>query len=647
MHKNLQKIINAALVGSMVINTTPAFALEELDSLTQESSSTEDINSLNNITETLSTENSEEDVITASENPKSVTGTITVRYINVLTDKVIHENVIDNVSLNVPKSVEGSVGLPEKYVLDQDSPNSYIVRVTEENLNPVVEFKCYEENNSISMNFTDGSFLRPDSSGKVKIGVGSDEFEFSGDTIENIVNNNPGGFTISNSNILDYEKEVADLLEEESTKLISKRKVTIDETDNALTNSCKIRIKVSKDDFTVLNSAHVYRYDKNGKIYYLGAGNVINYDSGSFNDITFNSSKLGNFFITETKLTSDLITTENNENKPGTEEEATSGTITVKYVNIRTGKEIEAPEVMTDIEFGKNQYVPYKYISGYSLADETAHSTTVTLTKEEPSKEVIFYYNELERKYVANVTEDTYKENEDKSGIRFYLGGSRITLNKSTIEKMRKKSPTGFDLSISNILNNEKTVSDIIDNESVELLCKKRVEISAFNNSLIDEATLEFDIDEDIVKNNTEFHVYRIGDDNVIYYLGDATVDNAIPSSPELEFTAKDLGDFFITNGLLEDTDIEIDEVVDIVDDNDNDNENDSEDNDNIDGDDEETIGSGSPSTSGGVDDEGKTDGSNKTNKLPDTSGVGAAVLGASTMLTILGSSVAIKKKNK
>ena len=41
------------------------------------------------------------------------------------------------------------------------------------------------------------------------------------------------------------------------------------------------------------------------------------------------------------------------------------------------------------------------------------------------------------------------------------------------------------------------------------------------------------------------------------------------------------------------------------------------------------------------------TAGSTNSNKLPDTSGAGATVLGASTMLTILGSSIAIKKKNK
>ena len=56
MHKNLQKIINTALVRNMIINTTPAFALEKPDSLTQGASLGEDINSLNNITEKLSIE---------------------------------------------------------------------------------------------------------------------------------------------------------------------------------------------------------------------------------------------------------------------------------------------------------------------------------------------------------------------------------------------------------------------------------------------------------------------------------------------------------------------------------------------------------------------------------------------------------------
>lgn len=602
MHKTIQKIIDITLAGSMIVSLTPTFALEESDSLNKD-------------VQLIDTQLTE-----LSESKEIVKGNITVRYINALTDKVVFENVIENIDVGTTEVVNGADNLPDNYILDEESSDSQSIEITNENLTPVVEFRCYEKETKITMEFTKDSYLQSNDEGKIDIGVSSDELEFSENTIKNILDEHKSGFSVSNSNILDYEKEISDLLEEESSNLVAKRKIAIPETNNLLKDSCKVTIKVPKNELSELTSAYVYRCGDDGKIYYLGAGDI-NIDNSVYK-ISFNSSKLGNFFITYEELDSEGIIPE---------EESNMGTINVKYINNVTGKEIKTSKTISDVEFGKETYVTYENIQGYSLVDESLNTITVTLTKEEPSKDVCFYYNETEKKYVANVTEDTYKENEDKLGIKLYMGGSKIILYKDTVDKMKKIAPTGFEVSVSNILNNEKVVSDIIDNESVELLYKKRVEISEFNNSLIDKSMLEFGVDEELIENNSEFHVYRIGDDDVVYYLGDASLDDTA-STPELEFEAKDLGDFFITNGLLENADIEIDEVVNIEDtETDNNEEVDNEENKDEDKD------------KGGD----KKDESEKTDKLPDTSGIEATALGTSSMLTMLGSSILFKKKRR
>ena len=278
-----------------------------------------------------------------------VKGSITLKYLDSSTNNEIYSSeTINNLELG---SYSYEAKIIYGYKLQNDSTQS--VNLTTESPNQVITFYYNQVLGSIIIKYVD-------------ITTNTDIYESK--TIENL---SLGTYTYGSINISAY------MLSDDKTKT-----VTITESSPSET----ITFKYTK----ILGTVTVKYIDNSSSTELLPADTFTDLKLGNY---SYNSKDISGYTITNDSTQTIELTDDNYNIEIEFKYNKLFGSVTIKYLDSSSLKEIDSATVISNLSLGTYSYTA-KSFEGYEVIGESSTSTTLTTT--EPNQTISFKYNKVE-----------------------------------------------------------------------------------------------------------------------------------------------------------------------------------------------------------------------------------------------------------